>query len=78
MSNSPKLKIKIPFGYPNEDICDLEQARYRFNFTSGAVVLIEGKSVTSYEELLQVATSDEYKDREYLDAALLTDLASGG
>jgi len=78
MSTLPKLKIKIPFGYPNEDICDLEQARYRFNFSSGAVILVEGQAVKSYDELLEIANRDEYKDREYLDAALLTDLASGG
>jgi hypothetical protein len=78
MSKLPKLKIKIPFGYPNEDICDLEQARYRFNFSSGTVILVEGQAVKSYEQLVQIATGDDYKDREYLEAVLITDLASGG
>ncbi len=78
MSKLPKLKIKIPVGYPNEDICDLEQARYRFNFNSGAVILVEGQTVKSYEELVQIASKDVYKDREFLQVDLLTELASGG
>jgi len=78
MSELPKLKIKIPFGYPNEDICDLEQARYRLNFLGGAVILVEGRAVQSYDELVEMANQDKYKDREFLEVVLLSDLASGG
>ena len=78
MSELPKLKIKIPFGYPNEDFCDLEQARYRLNFLGGAVILVEGRAVQSYDELVEMANQDKYKDREFLEVVLLSDLASGG
>ena len=78
MAELPKLKIKIPFGYPNEDICDLEQARYRLNFIGGAVILVEGRAVQSYDELVEIVKKDKYKDREFLEVTLMSDLVSGG
>lgn len=78
MSKLPKLKIKIPFGYPNEDICELEQAKYRFNYGSGVVVLVEGISVKSHEELAQLAIQEEHKDKEFLEVVLVVDLIGGG
>jgi len=78
MAKLPKLKIKIPFGYPNEDICDLEQARYRLNFIGGAVILVEGRAMQSYDELVEIVKKDKYKDREFLEVTLMSDLVSGG
>ena len=79
MSNLPKLKIKLPFGNPDEEIVDLEQARYRFHFGGDMVVLmIDGRAPQSYEELVQLVTQDKYKDKEFIDAEMLVEAATGG
>ena len=75
MSRLPKLKIKLPLGYPSEDVCDLEQAKYRLNFDAG-IFLVEGQRVHSYDELVQLATQDKYKNKEFLEIELL--LIEGG
>ena len=64
--------------YQNEDICELEQARYRFSYGSGVVVMVEGQVVNSYDELVQLAAQDKYKDREFLEVVLIVDLVAGG
>jgi hypothetical protein len=66
MSQLPKIKIMLPAGYPDEDAFELEQARYRLNFDSG-MILVERQKVKSYDELVQLAAQDEYKDKEYLE-----------
>ncbi len=64
-----------PLGYSNGTPCDLEQAR-NLNY-NGVMVLVDGKRVHSYDELVQVATQDIYKNREYVEVVLLQ-LAAGG
>ena len=79
MSNLPKLRIKLPFGNPDEEIVDLEQARYRFHFGGDMVMLmIDGQAPQTYEELVQMVSQDKYKDREFIDAEMLVDAATGG
>ena len=78
MSKLPKLKIKLPFGYPNEEICELEQAEYRFSYGGAAVVIVEGQVVNSHEELVRLATQDDFRDREFLEVVLVVDLVAGG
>ena len=79
MSNLPKLKIKMPFNSPDEEIVDLEQARYRFPFGRGMMVLvIDGKAPQSYEELVQLVTQDKYKDKEFIDVEMIVDVMTGG
>ena len=78
MSKLPKLKVKRFFGYPNEDICELEQAKYRLNYGGEVVVMVEGLVVTSHEELVQLATQDNYRNREFLEVVLIPELIGGG
>ena len=79
MSNLPKLRIKLPFGNPDEEIVDLEQARYRFHFSGDMVVLmIDGQAPQTYEELVQMVSQDKYKDKEFIDAEMLVEAATGG
>jgi hypothetical protein len=79
MSKLPKLKIKFRFGYPGEDICELEQAKYRFDFGGGRVlVVVEGQLMNSYDELVQLAAQDDYKDKEFLEVLLLPAVVGGG
>lgn len=78
MSKLPKLKVQSPFGSENEgDICDLEQAKNRFDYGSETVVLVDGQIVNSYEELVQIAAQERYKDKEFLEVVLLPLIAGG-
>ena len=77
MPKLPKLKVQILFGYPIEDICDLEQARYRFSYGRGGLVVVEGQVVNSYEELVQLAKDDRYKGKEFLEVDLVEILGGG-
>lgn len=76
MSRLPKLKIKLPFGYPSEEVCELEQAKYRFDFVD-VVLVVEGQGVHSYDELVQLATQDNYKNKQFLEVVLIP-LIEGG
>ena len=78
MSKLPKLKVKLPFGDTVQDVCELEQARYRFSYGQETLVVVEGQVVNSYEELVQLASRDEYKDKEFLEVQLLENLPGGG
>jgi|WetSurMetagenome_2_1015567.scaffolds.fasta_scaffold945678_2 hypothetical protein len=76
MSPLPKLKIKLPVGYPGEDVCDLEQAKYRLNFDTG-VIMVEGQTVHSYDELMHLVTQNNYKNKEFLEVVLLQIIEGG-
>ena len=79
MSRLPKLRLKKPFGYPFEEIRDFEQAQYfLFSYGASAVVMVEGQVINSYEELVQLATQDCYKDKESLEVVLLPAVVDGG
>lgn len=79
MSKLPKLKVKRPlwYGYPVEEIRDFEQAQY-FLFSRGTFVVVEGQVVYCYDELVQLAAQDSYKDKEFLEVNLRYDMISGG
>ena len=79
MSRLPKLMLKKPFGYPFEEIRDFEQAKYfLFSYGDNAMVIAEGQVVTSYEELLQLASQEKYKDKESFEVLLLPAVVGGG
>ncbi len=78
MSKLPKLKVKYSWGYPTEEIMDLEEARYRFQFDGDTVHLIEGELVPSYAELVELASQDKYKDIELIEVVLVASMVTGG
>ncbi len=77
MSRLPKLKVKLPFGDASEDICELEQAKYRFTYSGEVLVVVEKQVVNSHEELVQLASRDDYKDKEFLEVELLPAIVGG-
>lgn len=78
MHKLPKLKIKSPFGYPDE-ICDLKQAEHRFDYGRDMLFAAGGQVVHSYEELVQLAAQDIYKEQEFLELVVLRGgLLAGG
>lgn len=78
MSKLPKLKVHSLSGSgPKDYIYDLEQAKHRLDYESNTIVLVEGHIVNSHEKLIQVATQDRYKDKEFLEVVLLSIIAGG-
>ena len=74
----PKLRIKHPSQNEIQDICSLEQAKYRFNWgREFFIVAVEGQVVNSYEELLSFAKQDRLKGKEFLEVELEPLLAGG-
>ena len=79
MPKLPKLKIISTLRY-NEEICDLEQAKDILFRPSGILthVVIEGQLIQSYENLVQLASQDQYKDKEFLEVRELPIMPGGG
>ena len=75
MSKLPKLKVTV-FGYPGEDIFELEQAVYRFSYTPEVAYIVDGQAIVSHEELVKLAAKN--KDKEFLEVVVISDLVSGG
>ena len=81
MSKLPKLKVEYEVGEARQErICNFEEAK---NFLYGSnggqyLVTVEGQGVISYEELAQLASQDDYKDREFLKVKLTTLIVAGG
>ena len=77
MFKLPKLKVKLPYGDPSEVICEVEEAKYRFNNVTEGFLVIEGRIVTSYEQLVQLASQAEYKHSEFLEGEIIRFVAGG-
>lgn len=77
MSSFPKLKIThFIDGLPSQELIDFEQAPY-FLFNYGVIVLVEGTLIKSYEELVQLASQDSYRDRDVLNVQMETVVEGG-
>ncbi len=80
MSKLPKLKVRsLLYGEPREEteIDDLEQVKSHFAADSNTIVVVEGRILNSYDELIRLVAQDEYKDKELLEVMLLP-LIGGG
>ncbi|MFC1979518.1 hypothetical protein ACFLVS_01390 [Chloroflexota bacterium] len=79
MSKLPKLRVKLLVGHSNEEVRDFEQTQYfLFSYGANTVVMVEGRIVNSYEELVQLAAQGYYKDKESLEVQLLPAVIGGG
>ena len=78
MHKPPKLKVKS-FLDPELDFgtLDLEQARDKLDYEAENIILLEGQLVNSHEELVRLASQDEYKDKELLEVTLLPYIVGG-
>ncbi len=81
MANSPKLKIKNHFKKPLEEIiCDLSEGQeilseylpenYKTMMLNAVIVAVEGKLIHTYDELLQIANQDFYKNKAFLEVVI--------
>jgi hypothetical protein len=76
--NLPKLRIKPPSPHGAEDICGLQEAKYRFNWGHEPfLILVEKQPISSYEELIEFVERNSLKDREFLEVELQPLLAGG-
>jgi hypothetical protein len=74
----PKLRIRLPSDHEAQDVCSVEEARYRFNWGRDPfLVVVEGQYVRSFAELLDLASQDRFKDREFLEVEIQPLLAGG-
>jgi hypothetical protein len=74
----PKLRIKLPSPNSVEDICDLHEAKHRFNWgREPFLILVEKQPVASYEELIEFVKRNQFKDKEFLEVELQPLLAGG-
>ncbi|MBW1804136.1 MAG: hypothetical protein JRJ85_25805 [Deltaproteobacteria bacterium] len=77
MSRFPKLKVTHRMdGQASQEMIDFEQAP-RFLFNYDVVVAVEGEVVRSYEELVQMASEDGFRDRDFLDVHMETMITGG-
>lgn len=79
MSKLSQLKVISPLRY-KEEIYDLRQAKdvlFRYNGIL-MYVLVEGQLIQSYEELVQLAAQDRYKDKEFLEVRQMPIMPGGG
>ena len=71
----PKLLVKV-FGDPGEDIFELEETRVLFDFAN-QIVVIDGKNIRSYEELVAVASQERYRDQEFIEVVQIPAVMGG-
>ncbi len=73
----PKLRVESPIlGYPKETY-DFGQVKHCLRFDCGILVILDGKWVSSYDELIRLATQDNYRNKEFLDIKVMP-LVGGG
>ncbi len=74
----PKLRIKPLTSHGVEDICDLQEAKHRFNWGHEPfLILVEKQPIASYEELIEFVERNSLQDREFLEVELQPLLTGG-
>ena len=77
MSKLPKLKIIKSLLETSEEVWDFEQGKNLPFYCAPLLVVVEGQVVDSFNELAQLASKDQYKDREFLTVKF-TAIPTGG
>lgn len=79
MSGWPKLKVIWYSSNPDDgNMCNFEEAKdVVFSHGLDTLVFVEGRMVTSYEELTQLASQDCFKDKKTLKVVLVSVVAGG-
>ncbi len=71
----PKLMIKFFSDAPG-DVYELEQARYVLDF-EGAIIVVEGQRVHSYDELTQLTAEERYRGKELVEVLQIPTIQGG-
>jgi hypothetical protein len=54
----------------------MEQGSYILNFDQG-IILVDGRKVQTYTELVELTAQDKYKNTNYIDVIVLSTIAGG-
>jgi PDZ domain-containing secreted protein len=76
MSRLPKLKVKLPASYLGEEVFELEEAKDILNFDEG-IIMVEGQTVHSYDDFVQLITQQKYKNLEFIEIVVLPIIVGG-
>lgn len=68
MSRLPKLKVR---SLDRTDIYDLAEAKEHLSYGYENVVLVDGRVVSSNEELAKLVTQEKYKNQKFIEVTLL-------
>ena len=72
MSGAPKFKIKLPSQEVAQETCSLEEMKHRFNWGHERfLIVVEGESITSYDDLVNLANEDRFKNTEFLEVNII-------
>ena len=77
MPGLPKLRVKNPYWDVAEEIRDFEQGKYLPFSAESVSVVVEGQIVSSYEELLRLASEKPYRDKDFLEVTLIEVVVGG-
>ncbi|MBI2868975.1 MAG: hypothetical protein HYX96_04025 [Chloroflexi bacterium] len=73
----PRLRVKLPTEEPKEIIYELEAAREGFKEFPESFLVVEGKLIRSYQELVEMVARPPYNTREILEAEVIQYVAGG-
>jgi hypothetical protein len=74
----PKLRVRLPSDHEAQDVYSIEEARYRFNWGRDPfLIVVEGRHVSSFDELLDLVRQERFKGRPFLDVEIQPLLAGG-
>ena len=79
MSDLPILKVKW-LGKPSQErTIDFEKAKHILPFGSPATfsIILEGQTVNSYDELVQLATEKHHRGRQFLEVVVIAPVVGG-
>jgi hypothetical protein len=77
VSGFPKLKVThVIDGQPSREMIEFEQAPH-FLFNYDVIVAVEGEVIRTYEELVQLASRDCFRGRDFLEVQMETIIAGG-
>jgi len=78
MPRMPRLRIRLLSEVATEDTCTLEEAESRFNWGREPFVIVaENQAIGSYQDLVDLAKEERFRDKEFLDVELQPILIGG-
>lgn len=74
MSKLPKMKI---IKWNGEEVIQEIEDWKSFPFAIDDLVMVEGQEIYSYDELVEMASKEPFKNQEFLDVRVMPFIAGG-
>lgn len=71
ISELPKLRVRTYPENSDDKLRYFERAKEFPFLLNDSLILVEGQVITSYDEFLQLAAQDSYRNSEFLDVVIL-------